>query len=383
MRRSSIILLSGLLAVALLVPTAALARTVKVDICHLNELGGWQLISVSANGMAVDAHLAHGDALPGQAVPGMSGYTFDENCVPDADAVVSVSIEKSTNGSDADEANDGDVPTISSGDFVVWSYSVTNLGAVSIPGADVVVTDDQIGVVSGPSSGDDGNGSFDPGETWVYEAASTAADLSATAFTTVPGCGDGRPTYENVGTVTVPGDTDSDTSHYCNPAETIFAVAYTDESDDGGQYDPAHDVLIAKLVDFNNSGIPDAGDKVIMGQYPTNLAGTAFANWGITDHTLESVTVSLDGCTGSIANSSFEATFQFHDSSGEEWYYEIGTSIYSYIADDVPSGADVLYVFIGSPSQPEGPDLQLSDMTTWQGDDTYVDIDLSPACISS
>ena len=53
-----------------------------VDVCHVNARDQWQAISVSASGNAVSAHLAHGDALPGDGVPGTAGYAFDDDCVP-------------------------------------------------------------------------------------------------------------------------------------------------------------------------------------------------------------------------------------------------------------------------------------------------------------
>jgi hypothetical protein len=60
----------------------------KVDVCHREGNGSFHLINVSAN--AVPAHLAHGDALPGDMVPGMDGKKFDEVCnVVDAGPVVS------------------------------------------------------------------------------------------------------------------------------------------------------------------------------------------------------------------------------------------------------------------------------------------------------
>lgn len=61
---------------------AVVAAPNKVDICHLNDAGEWQTNEVSANGNAVAAHLAHGDGLPGDEVPGMEGYMFDDACVP-------------------------------------------------------------------------------------------------------------------------------------------------------------------------------------------------------------------------------------------------------------------------------------------------------------
>jgi hypothetical protein len=49
-----------------------------VDVCHRTGNGNFVLINISAD--ALNAHLAHGDAAPGQAVPGQTGKVFDANC---------------------------------------------------------------------------------------------------------------------------------------------------------------------------------------------------------------------------------------------------------------------------------------------------------------
>lgn len=49
--------------------------------CHRRD-SGWELISVRAG--AVDAHVRHGDAAPGDPVPGAGGQTLDETCTPQA-----------------------------------------------------------------------------------------------------------------------------------------------------------------------------------------------------------------------------------------------------------------------------------------------------------
>lgn len=54
------------------------AKASKVDVCHGEGTGSFQLISVSDN--ALPAHLAHGDAQPGDPVPGVKGKVFDKEC---------------------------------------------------------------------------------------------------------------------------------------------------------------------------------------------------------------------------------------------------------------------------------------------------------------
>lgn len=54
------------------------AQSRKVDVCHASGTGTYDEINISRN--ALPAHLAHGDALPGDPVPAMSGYEFNEDC---------------------------------------------------------------------------------------------------------------------------------------------------------------------------------------------------------------------------------------------------------------------------------------------------------------
>lgn len=71
---------SGTLLFALaLTGTSIAAPLPKVGICHLEGNGSYHRINVSEN--ALPAHLAHGDSLPGDAVPG-SGIIFGETTTP-------------------------------------------------------------------------------------------------------------------------------------------------------------------------------------------------------------------------------------------------------------------------------------------------------------
>ena len=66
-----------------LAATSASAQTQpppKVQVCHKAANGTFHLITININ--AETAHMAHGDGLPGQAVPNMDGFIFGENCAP-------------------------------------------------------------------------------------------------------------------------------------------------------------------------------------------------------------------------------------------------------------------------------------------------------------
>jgi hypothetical protein len=52
---------------------------VKVEVCHRRMDGSYNLITIGEPGF--DAHVAHGDAAPGEPVPGMPGYRFDDTCL--------------------------------------------------------------------------------------------------------------------------------------------------------------------------------------------------------------------------------------------------------------------------------------------------------------
>lgn len=137
-----------------------------------------------------------------------------------------VAIRKFTNGADANDPNGSDVPIITPGASITWTYLVTNTGVVTLTRAEVAVTDDQQNITPTLDiNSDDGDELLAPGETWLYVATGIALNLSVDAenSTVVEGCivnGESRPTYRNIGTVTIRNTTASDPSHYCNPPIT-------------------------------------------------------------------------------------------------------------------------------------------------------------------
>jgi hypothetical protein len=67
-----------------------------VEVCHsTGGRNGFTLLSIAAS--AVEAHLNHGDALPGQPVPGQPGMAFDAHCRPIASREVTT-VSGSWNG---------------------------------------------------------------------------------------------------------------------------------------------------------------------------------------------------------------------------------------------------------------------------------------------
>lgn len=59
------------------------AKAEKVDLCHVsnNGAGDPSPLSVPA-GPPAESHLAHGDFSVGDPIPGMAGYAYDSDCLP-------------------------------------------------------------------------------------------------------------------------------------------------------------------------------------------------------------------------------------------------------------------------------------------------------------
>lgn len=64
--------------IVLLFVLALAAPPNKVTICHREGNGSYHLITINEN--AEDKHRAHGDAAPGERVPGQPWYIFGPGC---------------------------------------------------------------------------------------------------------------------------------------------------------------------------------------------------------------------------------------------------------------------------------------------------------------
>lgn len=81
MRRTFVLLVALALVPGVMAASALAAPAPKVDVCHYDADGGvFHKINISGN--ALDAHIAHGDAVPGEPVPTAAGYQFDSDCAP-------------------------------------------------------------------------------------------------------------------------------------------------------------------------------------------------------------------------------------------------------------------------------------------------------------
>ncbi len=234
----------------------------------------------------------------------------------------SLTIVKLTNGNPATNPNDPDVPVITPGATVTWTYRVTNNGAVSFAESELKVTDNLIGPVTQIIDKGNGDASLAPGETWVFQAVGTAVNLSEdhTAVTVVPGCdpnqtGQTRATYENIGTVTVRNLSASAPSHYCNPLTV---------KGDLGDY---------VWHDRNANGLQDEGPEQGIANVPVKL----FTN---NDQLVATTTTNAQGY------------YQFLNVTAGQYYIEFG----------LPAGFDSF-----SPTQQGGDKEKDSDVTTING----------------
>jgi hypothetical protein len=155
---------------------------------------------------------------------GTANGTYDETEYSDTDpshylgeeeAAPALTIEKFTNGQDADSPTG---PTLTEGETVTWEYRVNNTGNVNL--TDINVTDDQ-GVTPVYQSGDDGDNILQPGEVWIYNVTGTVTVGQ----------------YANNGTANGTYDeteySDTDPSHYLGEEEA--APALTIEKFTNGQ----------------------------------------------------------------------------------------------------------------------------------------------------
>ncbi len=129
-----------------------------------------------------------------------------------------ISIEKATNGFDADTPNAADVPRVPTGSTVTWTYVVTNTGTDPLTG--VQVNDSVLGGISDIINQGNGDTILDVGEAWTYRATGTAT----------------AGNYANLGSVVALGSdrsqvADADFSHYVGVTAAIEVQKFTNGLD--------------------------------------------------------------------------------------------------------------------------------------------------------
>ncbi|MBN2635387.1 MAG: putative metal-binding motif-containing protein [Prolixibacteraceae bacterium] len=140
----------------------------------------------------------------------------------------------------------------------------------------------------------------------------------------------------------------------CGPK--IFAIAYSDLNGVPGFQENSADVLISKLIDYNEDNDLSAGDKIIMGSYPLDCNATAFGEFGVKEHLIISVgegsdqqqiTVYLD-YNQSIAYLNHPGEYQAYFEQQEIPILEYISSFF----DTMNGSGGSVNVNSGSPSQP-------------------------------
>jgi hypothetical protein len=116
---------------------------------------------------------------------------------------------------------------ISAGDPVTYTFHVVNTEDVAIN--NIVLTDDELGVIAGPSSGDDGDGVLEPGETWVYTKTVNVPETT-TNIATVAGdradTGQHLVAESNPVTVTVTGGGVPEFPSLALPLGMVLGIAF-------------------------------------------------------------------------------------------------------------------------------------------------------------
>jgi len=115
-----------------------------------------------------------------------------------------LTLEKTTERPPAsfDVVKSADTLTVAPGGAVTYTYLVSNTGGVSI--STVVLTDNKLGVIAGPASGDtNSNGKLDPLETWTYTATTNLAVTTTNTATATGADETGAPMSVTSNQVTV------------------------------------------------------------------------------------------------------------------------------------------------------------------------------------
>ncbi|QDT11456.1 beta strand repeat-containing protein [Planctomycetes bacterium K23_9] len=238
----------------------------------------------TVTGTPVDAN---GTALPGVANVSDTDPSAHIGIAPE------ISLEKATNGQDADTATG---PQLAVGSTATFTYVVTNPGATAL--GSVTLTDDQ-GVTTTLVSGDTNNNNIlETTETWTFQGTTTVTVGQYTNIGTVSG----NPVDANGNDLTgFANVTDTDPSNHIGVASTIN---------------------IEKATNGQDSDAP-TGQRLEVGS--TATFSYVVTNTGLS---LSNVVVVDDGGTSGVTTDDFTPTFNGGDTNnngqldqGESWLY--------------------------------------------------------------
>jgi hypothetical protein len=164
----------------------------------------------------------------------------------------SIQVVKFVNGDDADTPTG---PQVAEGSTLTFTYVVTDPGDVAVQ--NVVLTDNQLGLITSFTGDTNGDGNLDPGETWTYSATAPALAGQQTNVATVTGAevGTGTPV------------TDENPANYFGDAPAINIVKFVNSQDADSPTGP-HVVV---------------GDNVFFAYFVTNTGNVPLANVVVTD----------------------------------------------------------------------------------------------------
>ncbi len=165
--------------------TAALTGLVVTDdqgvevTCPATTIPAGESVTCTASGTA---QLGQYSNLGTASATSQVGDVSDDDPSHYFGFISEIHVEKYVNGEDADEAPGIE---LEANDAITWIYEVTNPGNILI--RDVVLVDDQGLVPVLVTDDGDLDADLDPGETWTYEASSTAVAGLHTNIATVTG----------------------------------------------------------------------------------------------------------------------------------------------------------------------------------------------------
>ncbi|WP_049890919.1 DUF7507 domain-containing protein [Methanohalobium evestigatum] len=323
----------------------------------IGELAVGESTTVTNTSTAMEGQYANLGNVTGQYSNNITIDVTDEDPSHYFGVNVSIDIEKSTNGDDADTPTG---PEIGVGDTVTWNYTVTNTGNVNL--SSVEVTDNVDGVnptfVSGDTNGD---GYLNVTETWIYNATGIAEEGQ----------------YFNIGNVTGEYEdtnvTDEDPSHYIG-----------DE-----QFEPNPGIDIEKSTNGDDADTPTGpeltvGDTVTWTYTVNNTGNVPIENVQVTDSVTGVNPVYQSGDTNGDDVLQLNETW-IYEATGtvkEGQYENVGDVSGDYagqtVVDDDPShyigevpfepnlGIDIEKSTNGQDADtPTGPEIETGNQVTW------------------
>lgn len=164
------------------------------------------------------------------------------------------------------------------------------------------------------------------------------------------------------------------------PAEVIFAVAYTDVNESDGGYNPAVDVLIAKLVDGpvgSPDGVIGVGDIVVTDRYPKAYDGSAFGDFLVNTHTVTRV---IPPTSVELFVFAGDNLFRWNDGPPFDQYvedFDDGNTTFLVDVHFVSPGSEQLIADPGSPSNPDEASTFINNRPAQATDDAFIDVEIT------